>query len=78
MTFIVDIITAVGLTIKAIVENIWNGIVGILSSVGSWIYNNVISPVINFFSDLWQKIKDGASQAWERNKISIFTSCGVF
>lgn len=77
IVFIVDIITALGLTIKGIVESLWNGIVSILSTVGTWIYNNVISPVAEFFSNMWQKIKEGASNAWEGIK-SVFSTVAEF
>lgn len=34
------------------VTNAWNWIMGILSTVGQWIYDNVITPIINFFTPI--------------------------
>lgn len=48
----------------------WNWIIGLLSTVGTWIYNNIIKPVADFFSGLWQGIKDGVGSAvqWVKDK----------
>ena len=49
----------------------------ILSPVTSWIYDNIISPVGDFFGDMWEGFKDKASKAWEGVK-SIFGKVADF
>ena len=50
----------VGLVIKY-----WDEIVAVLSKVGTWIYDNVIKPVADFFKGLWEGIKLGAKLLWD-------------
>lgn len=37
-------------------STIWNSIVSVFSTVGSWVYDNIIAPVANFFKGLWKGI----------------------
>lgn len=37
---------------------LWNGFVNIASGVAQWVYDNIISPIVGFFSDLFQKISE--------------------
>ena len=37
-------------------STIWNSIVSVFSAVGSWVYDNIIAPVANFFKGLWEGI----------------------
>ena len=39
------------------VKNVWEKIKATLSEWGTWINTNVIQPVVNFFTNLWQKIQ---------------------
>lgn len=39
------------------VKNAWEWIKATLATVGQWIYDNVITPVVNFFTGLWESIK---------------------
>lgn len=64
-----EIVAAVGDAVKAIGE--------ILGAVGSWIYDNVIAPVANFFKGLWDGFKNGAANAWNGIK-SIFSNVANF
>ena len=49
--------------LKGIVEAIkWVG--SVLAQAGTWIYENVIKPVVDFFVELATTIKDGAVEAW--------------
>ena len=41
------------------------GVFAILSTVATWIFNNVISPVVKFFVDMWKKIVDLAKASWD-------------
>lgn len=73
-------------TLATEVINYWNELPGklleiagsLISSLGElfsplaeWFNTNVIQPVAQFFSDLWQGVCDGVSAAWE-------WICGVF
>lgn len=40
------------------IQTAWNWIVELFSTIGTWIYDNVISPVLNFFIGLWEGIVD--------------------
>ena len=37
-------------------KSTWESISGFFSSIGTWIYDNVISPVLNYFLGLWEGI----------------------
>lgn len=37
-------------------STIWNSIVSVFSTVGTWVYDNIIAPVANFFTGLWNSI----------------------
>ena len=70
--------------LTSLLEGLWAIIKGALSAwkrflspVATWIYDNIISPVGDFFSDMWQGFKDKASQAWEGVK-SIFSKVASF
>jgi len=41
----------------------WETDVAILSKVGDWIYKNIIKPVADFFTGLWNGIVDGVKNA---------------
>lgn len=49
------VLTAVDAIWNAI-QTAWNWIVELFSSIGTWIYDNVIAPVLNFFIGLWEGI----------------------
>lgn len=42
----------------------WNGIKAIWSIVSGWFNDNVVKPVQDFFSGMWDNVKKGASDAW--------------
>ena len=52
-----EIVAAVKLAIQKVKE--------VLATVGEWIYTNVIQPVMEFFTGLWQGISDAFTAAWE-------------
>ncbi len=37
-------------------STIWESIVSVFSVVGTWVYDNIIAPVTNFFTELWNNI----------------------
>lgn len=55
----------------------WDTVMGILSGVGSWIYNTVIKPVGDFFVNMWSGLTKGARDAWNGIK-SIFSTVANF
>lgn len=57
---ITDFFIGIGNTIG---DTIYNG-VQILKGVPEWISTNVIQPISNFFSDMWNDIKQFSEDAW--------------
>lgn len=51
--------------ILQVFTSIWNMITGILGMFTGWIYDTVVQPVINLFSNLWNGIVEGAKSAWK-------------
>ncbi|MDE5792045.1 MAG: hypothetical protein K2H66_00810, partial [Oscillospiraceae bacterium] len=49
------------------VDNIKNG----WKIIGTWFHNTVITPVKNFFVDMWNGVKNGAVQAWDGIKTTF-------
>lgn len=47
--------------VVAVAKNVWNGIVEIWGKLSTWFMENVVTPVVNFFSQLWEGIKSIAS-----------------
>lgn len=48
-------------TIIVLVKQYWNEICAFFVTIGTWIYDNVISPVAQFFVGLWEGILTGVS-----------------
>lgn len=59
------------------VEWAWNSVKDILGGIGTWVYNNIIKPVGDFFAGMWEGLKQGARDAWEGIK-SIFGAVASF
>ena len=51
--------------IVILVKDHWDQICEVLGAVGTWIYENVIQPVIDFFTNLGEKIKEVFQTAWD-------------
>ena len=49
------LVVIIGAIVKLIAEN-WDKVKEILGKVGSWIYDNIITPVINFFKAMFDTI----------------------
>ena len=48
--------------IEAIVNvfvGIWNSLKDVFGQLGTWIYNNVVAPILSFFDSIWEGIKSG-------------------
>ena len=51
--------------IEAIVNvfaGIWNSLKDVFGQLGTWIYNNVVSPILSFFDSIWEGIKTGVKK----------------
>ena len=66
------LVAGIGLVVKLIAEN-WEKIKEILGKVGSWIYNNIITPVINFFKAMLDTILS-VIKLWLSYVKAIFTT----
>lgn len=51
--------------VKEVASNVWNSIQKTWNKVATWFDVNVVQPVSNFFSDMWEGIKKSASDAWD-------------
>ena len=52
--------------IEAIVNvfvGIWNSLKDVFGQLGTWIYNNVVAPILSFFDSIWEGIKTGVKTA---------------
>ena len=65
-------LVALGVAIVAYVIKNWDKVKEILGKVGSWIYDNIIKPVGDFFVGLWDGIKKGVGNAvqWVKDKFN--------
>ena len=61
--------------IASVAQNCKEDIVSVFSSVANWFNTNVIKPITNFFTEMWDKLVSGAKSTWEGIK-STFTSIG--
>ena len=44
--------------------DLWNGIVSVWNTVAEWFNTWVISPIVNFFTGMWEGISSAASVCW--------------
>lgn len=58
---IVGVVTAYINTMNTIISAIVNTIMGVISPIVNWINDNIIQPIANFFSGLWNGIVQGVS-----------------
>lgn len=70
------IAAGIALIVGLVISN-WNTICGILSSIGSWVYNNCIKPVADFFVGLFNNVYNGARDIWNR-VMGVFSAVGSF
>lgn len=69
------LIVIIGALVKLVADN-WDKIKEILGKVGSWIYDNIIKPVGDFFVGLWDGIVNGVKTAvqWVKDAFSSVVS----
>lgn len=63
VAWILILIGVISVVAATVIKN-WDKIKEVLSVVGKWIMDNIITPVGKFFSDLGRGIKDGVSNLW--------------
>lgn len=63
--------------VKEFAVNCWNKIKEVWNSVADWFNTKVVQPVANFFSNMWNGLKNGAKSAWEGIK-SVFSTVASF
>ena len=63
--------------IKELAEGCWKLIKTVWNAASTWFSDNVIAPVKNVFSGMWDKLKEGASAAWGGIK-SVFSAVADF
>ena len=60
-------------TVVGVFTGIWEALKNIFAPAAEWVDTNVIQPVADFFVNLWNGIKNGATAAWEglKNVFSV-------
>lgn len=64
-------------TVKEVGKKCWEGIKNAWNAAGTWFKEKIVTPIANFFSNMWNGLKNGASSAWSGIK-SVFSSVGNF
>lgn len=70
---IVAIVATVLQTIYTIISTVITTILSVIGSIASWIYNNVLLPVFNFFSSVFTAIYNTIA-SWVNTVFSIFST----
>lgn len=63
--------------VKAAAALCWEAIKSVWATVSTWFNEKVVAPVKNFFSNMWNKLKDGAKNAWQGIK-DTFSNVATF
>ena len=62
---------------KYLIEGLLNGLKSVFNGVITWFNTNLITPISNAFSGIWDTMKNGASSAWTGVK-NVFSSVATF
>lgn len=68
---VLEIIIGIFTDIEGTAQKCWNWIVGVFEGAATWFNDTLVQPVKDFFSGMWNGLKDGAHNAWEGIK-SVF------
>ena len=60
-----------------LIKGLLNGLKSIFGTVLTWFNDKLISPIVDAFSGIWTKMKNGAKSAWEGIK-NVFGSVATF
>lgn len=63
--------------VSAAASKCWDWIVGVFQGAAEWFNTTIIQPIANFFTGMWDGLKNGASAAWEGIK-SVFSTVADF
>ena len=63
--------------ISAAATACWDFIVESWNNAGEWFNTTIVQPIANFFSGMWNGLKEGASNAWEGIK-QVFSTVANF
>lgn len=58
-------------TVKEAASACWDWIVGVFQGAAEWFNTTIIQPISNFFTSMWDGLKNGAIAAWEGIKSSL-------
>lgn len=64
-TSIWNTVSSVFQAIAGIAKGCWEIIKTVWGIASGWFNNTIIQPIANFFSGMWDKLKQGAKSAWE-------------
>lgn len=69
---VAGIVAAVA-TLAVLIKEHWEEIKAFLSKIGGWIMDNIITPVVNFFVNLFNTVKNALVTAWNAVATFLFT-----
>lgn len=70
---VLEIIIGIFTDIEGTAQKCWDWIVGVFEGAATWFNDTLIQPVKDFFSGMWNGLKEGAHNAWEGIK-SVFSA----
>lgn len=74
---VLEIIIGIFTDIEGTAQKCWDWIVGVFEGAATWFNNTLIQPVKDFFSGMWNGLKEGARNAWEGIK-NVFGTVAEF
>jgi predicted PurR-regulated permease PerM len=72
-----DKIIDVFVGIRDTARNIWGGFKSVIQTISNFVRDTIISPITSLFGTLWDKMKNGARDAWDSIK-GIFSKTASF
>ena len=64
-------------TVSEVASKCWDWIVDVWNGAAEWVNNAIVKPISDFFTGMWDGLKEGASNAWEGIK-SVFSTVVEF
>lgn len=74
---VLEIIIGIFTDIEGTAQKCWDWIVGVFEGAATWFNDTLVQPVKDFFSGMWNGLKEGARNAWEGIK-SVFGTVAEF
>ena len=63
IAWIILVIAAIVAVTSAVIKN-WDKVKEVAGKIGQWIYDHIIQPIVQYFSNLWEKLKTGVTNLW--------------